>query len=178
MVEEATKNIESGNKLVEITAKQLEEILGSSSKVAELVEEIASASKEQTQGVEQVNLGLEQVDQVTQATTANAEECASTAEELASQAQQLKGLMMNFKLKIAGKTAELNSLTPEILEMIRTEMSRNKDASKSISEDFHHENTLKNLKKIKTKIDSTKHDGKIINPKDVISLDDQDFGKF
>ena len=177
MVEEATKNIETGNKLVEITAKQLEEILSSSSKVADLVEEISSASKEQTQGVEQVNLGLEQVDQVTQATTANAEECASTAEELASQAQQLRGLMQNFKLKSSGDALNYNSLSPEIIEMIKNEITKNKEQTDN-TDKLSHEDTVKNLKNIKTKIESTKKGNKIIDPKEVISLDDQDFGKF
>jgi methyl-accepting chemotaxis protein len=54
------------------------------SKVAGLVEEIATASSEQTQVLEQINNGLGQVDQITHANTANAEESASAAEELAS----------------------------------------------------------------------------------------------
>ena len=77
MVEEAVKNIMNGNKLVDVTAKQLDEIANSANKVADLVEEIATASKEQTQGLEQINQGLRQMDQVTQANTANAEQTAS-----------------------------------------------------------------------------------------------------
>jgi hypothetical protein len=186
MVEEATRNIESGNKLVETTARQLEEILTSSSRVAELVEEIASASKEQTQGVEQVNLGLEQVDQVTQATTANAEECASTAEELASQAQQLRALMQNFKLREDLRSArEISSLTPELIEIIRNEMSKNKfnmnkltDNSQNALDIAGNGDALHDLKKLRNNINTGKKDKTLINPKDVISLDDHDFGKF
>ena len=58
MVEEAVKNILNGNNLVDVTAKQLDEIANSANKVADLVEEIATASKEQTQGLEQINQGL------------------------------------------------------------------------------------------------------------------------
>ena len=177
MVEEATNNIENGNKLVEATAKQLEEILSGSSKVADLVEEIANASKEQTQGVEQVNLGLEQVDQVTQATTASAEECASTAEELASQAQQLRGLMQNFKLREKNDYKTLTSFPPEVVEMIKKELKKN-----VISNEYDNMTpgkTLKDIKDIKSKINEKKDkNDKIIKPKDIISLDDQDFGKF
>ena len=98
MVEEAVKNIMNGNKLVDVTAKQLDDIASSANKVAGLVEEIATASKEQTQGLEQINQGLGQIDQVTQANTANAEESASAAEELSSQAQELRTLVAKFKL--------------------------------------------------------------------------------
>jgi methyl-accepting chemotaxis protein len=98
MVEDAIKNIENGNTLVESTATQLTEIMESASKAADLVEEIATASREQTQGLDQINQGLGQVDQVTQSNTANAEESASAAEELAGQAEQLKSVVAQFIL--------------------------------------------------------------------------------
>ena len=50
-------------------------------KVNDLVEEIVSASHEQSKRLEQVNSGLAQVDQVTQGNTAEAEESASAADE-------------------------------------------------------------------------------------------------
>jgi methyl-accepting chemotaxis protein len=105
MVEAAIKNIDTGNKLVEETAKQLADIVSGASKVVSLVEEISVASKEQSDGMQQINTGLLQIDQVTQSNTANAEECASAAEELSSQALQLKGVVSKFKLaeSAAGK---------------------------------------------------------------------------
>ena len=102
MVEASTKNMEEGIAAAGATAKQLEEIVTVSSKVADFLGEIALASKEQAQGVEQINSGLGQIDQVTQSNTANAEESASAAEELASQAQQLKAMISRFKLKDNG----------------------------------------------------------------------------
>lgn len=99
MVEISTSNIDEGTKAAELTAGQLEEILTGSAKVAEFLGEIALASKEQAQGVQQINGGLEQIDQVTQSNTASAEEGASAAEELAAQATQLQGMVSRFKLK-------------------------------------------------------------------------------
>jgi methyl-accepting chemotaxis protein len=84
MVEETIKNINSGNNLVEITANQLEEIV--------------TASKEQTLGLNQINTGLSQIDQVTQTNTANAEQSAAAAKELADQAQMLNSVVASFKL--------------------------------------------------------------------------------
>ncbi len=98
MVQQATKNITHGNTLVEKTANQLTEIVNSIQKVTDLVEEISTASKEQAQGLDQISTGLGQIDQVTQSNTASAEESASAAEELASQADQLKGMVSRFKL--------------------------------------------------------------------------------
>jgi methyl-accepting chemotaxis protein len=98
MVEESIKNIETGNKIVQMTAEQLEEIMAGASKAAVLVEEIAKTSKEQTIGLERIYDGLGQIDQVTQKNTVNAQESASVAKELADRAQELKSVIANFKL--------------------------------------------------------------------------------
>ena len=46
---------------------------GSAAKVADLVAEIAAASNEQAQGIDQVNTAVGQMDKVTQQNAANAE---------------------------------------------------------------------------------------------------------
>lgn len=99
MVDEAITSIQRGNSLVDGTAKQLDEIVVGSAEVSNLAEEVATAGREQTQGLEQISLGLTQIDQVTQSNTASAEESASASEELSSQAQQVKSMLARFKLK-------------------------------------------------------------------------------
>lgn len=99
MVEDSINNIQRGNQSAEATAKSLEAIVDGSTKVADFLGEIALASKEQAQAIEQITNGLDQIDQVTQANTASAEESASASEELASQAQQLKAMVAQFKLE-------------------------------------------------------------------------------
>jgi len=75
------------------TASDLEQsfagIQESANTVSRLVKEIASATNEQAQGVDQVNTAVAQMDKVTQQNAANAEETASAAEELSAQAEQL-----------------------------------------------------------------------------------------
>ncbi len=65
---------------------------------AELVREIAAASKEQETGANQISNAIQQLDQVTQQNASAAEEMASTSEELASQAEQLRDAISFFKL--------------------------------------------------------------------------------
>ena len=79
-------------------ATTLGEITEGARKVNDLVAEIAAASKEQSQGIEQVNTAVAQLDKVTQQNAANAEESASAAEELNSQSAELQGLLGTFKL--------------------------------------------------------------------------------
>ncbi|MEW6182068.1 MAG: methyl-accepting chemotaxis protein [Bacillota bacterium] len=99
MIEGSIKKTEVGTRIVEDTSKALEEIVTGATKVTDLIGEIASASKEQTLGIGQINQGLGQVDQITQHNTASAEELAASSEELSSQALQLKQMLKKFRLK-------------------------------------------------------------------------------
>lgn len=67
-------------------------------KTAELVQEIAAASKEQNLGADQINSAVQQLDQVIQENSAAAEEMSSTAQELSSQAELLQHTMKFFKV--------------------------------------------------------------------------------
>jgi methyl-accepting chemotaxis protein len=102
-------------------AKEIGELAGSSVKVAEqsgtliaalvpairktadLVQEVAAASSEQSAGVGQVSKAMGQVDQVTQRNASAAEELASTAEEMSSQAESLLQLISFFSTRETGR---------------------------------------------------------------------------
>ncbi len=71
-------------------AETLNEIATKARQVDELAAEVASASREQTQGITQVNTAVGQMDKVTQSNAANAEESAAAAEELDAQAAVMK----------------------------------------------------------------------------------------
>ena len=71
-------------------AAALNEIATKVRRVDELVTEVASASREQTQGISQINSAMGQMDKVTQGNAANAEESAAAAEELNAQAETMK----------------------------------------------------------------------------------------
>ena len=98
MVENSLKTISNANILAEAAAKQLNDIVKSSSKVVELVEEIFISSREQAEKLHQIDLGVQQIDNVTQQNSTSAEECASTSETLAAQSEELKTLISRFKL--------------------------------------------------------------------------------
>ncbi|MSR42180.1 MAG: hypothetical protein EXS10_09830 [Phycisphaerales bacterium] len=62
-----------------------------------LLTQISGASKEQAQGISQVNSGVSELDKVTQQNAGNSEELSAASEETASQVTQLKGLLGQFK---------------------------------------------------------------------------------
>jgi methyl-accepting chemotaxis protein len=84
--------------VAERSGQLLGELVPSIRKTADLVQEVAAASQEQTAGVAQINRAMSQVDLVTQRNASAAEELSSTAEELASQAEALQSLMSFFRL--------------------------------------------------------------------------------
>jgi len=76
----------------------LSDLVPSIKKTAELVQDVAAASTEQSSGVTQINKAMSQVDTVTQRNASSAEELSSTAEELAAQSEQLQQLMTFFRV--------------------------------------------------------------------------------
>ncbi len=95
----STTSVEVAEKAGQMLAKLVPDI----HKTAELVQEITAASKEQTQGADQINAAIQQLNQVIQQNAGAAEEMASTAEELSSQAEQLQGTMAFFKVAEEGE---------------------------------------------------------------------------
>lgn len=76
----------------------LTEMVPTIRKTSDLVQEIASASSEQSSGVGQINGAMSQLNQATQQNASASEELAATAEELGSQAEQLQQTMTFFRL--------------------------------------------------------------------------------
>ncbi|SDE62134.1 HAMP domain-containing methyl-accepting chemotaxis protein, partial [Desulfuromonas thiophila] len=80
----------SSVEVAEKAGAMLSQMVPDIQRTAELVQEIAAASKEQDTGAEQVNKAIQQLDQVIQQNASASEEMASTSEELSSQAEQLQ----------------------------------------------------------------------------------------
>jgi len=88
----------SSVKQAERAGALLTEMVPTIRKTSDLVQEIASASSEQSSGVGQINGAMGQLNQATQQNASASEELAATAEELGSQAEQLQQTMTFFRL--------------------------------------------------------------------------------
>lgn len=99
LIESALRAIEKGTRIVNETAKSLEDIVRGSEQSSEVIQYIADASNEQARSINQVNLGVEQISAVIQTNSATAEEEAAASEELSAQAQLLKELLSKFSLE-------------------------------------------------------------------------------
>ena len=67
-------------------------------RVADIIGEITAASREQPNGIGQINTAVEQIDQMTQQNSALVEESVAAAESLREQAVRLTGLVSTFRL--------------------------------------------------------------------------------
>jgi len=176
MIEESVKSADGGVKIAEEVANSLGQIVNRTSKVGDLIAEIAAASKEQALGIEQVNTAVAQMNQVTQRNAANSEESASAAEELNSQAAELANMVNAFKLSDAGghggdvhrqavdqhhryATPPTHLQSPRRLATIPDRSGRHK------------------VKEARTDITPVKH-VKAVKAEDIIPFDDDNMSKF
>ena len=88
----------SSVKLAEHAGALLNEMVPNIRKTSDLVQEIASASQEQSSGVGQISGAMNQLNKATQQNASASEELAATAEEMGGQAEQLHDLMAFFTL--------------------------------------------------------------------------------
>ncbi|HSN16036.1 MAG TPA: methyl-accepting chemotaxis protein [Anaeromyxobacteraceae bacterium] len=86
-------------KVAEKSGVLIAELVPAIRKTADLVQEVAAASQEQSTGVAQVSKAMAQVDQVTQRNASAAEELSSTAEEMSSQAEALLQVVGFFMVR-------------------------------------------------------------------------------
>ncbi|MEW5774488.1 MAG: methyl-accepting chemotaxis protein [Thermodesulfobacteriota bacterium] len=98
----STRSVAVAEKAGEMLTRMVPDIR----KTAELVQEIAAASREQDAGAEQINKAIQQLDQVIQQNASASEEMASTSEELSSQAEQLQQTMSFFSTGGSGRPAQ------------------------------------------------------------------------
>ena len=102
LIEGAQKNADAG---VEVTAEVAENLSGikeNAGKVAILIAEIATASKEQSVGLDQVSSAVQQMDKVVQANAASSSESAQASEQLARQAEELNDMVLQLEAVIGG----------------------------------------------------------------------------
>lgn len=108
-------NIRLGSEMVNATAENFQIVEKHSSKVGELLSEVAEASREQSQGIDQISTAMTQMDKVTQSNAATAEEAASAAEELSAQASALNGMVDDLVGMVEGRGGKSGGSAPRTL---------------------------------------------------------------
>ncbi len=165
LIETSQKNADSSVTLVENLTKTFTGIQESSGKVAVLVSEIAAASKEQAQGIDQVNTGVAEMDKVVQQNAANAEESASASEELSSQAQELNAMVEDLLAMVGGSFTQREK-HPSRVTLRHQPLPPSQTSVHSPSHPIAKSHV------------TTKALSKVIKPEEVIPLDEEELNKF
>jgi len=101
LIEATSKSITNGSQKIEQTSESLRNINSAIQKVSDVVSEIAAASHEQKQGIEQVNQAITAIDQTTQQNAALVEETTSAAQSMSHESINLTKAVAGFKLDTA-----------------------------------------------------------------------------
>jgi methyl-accepting chemotaxis protein len=107
LIEDTVKKVQGGSSLVDSANEAFTRVSENASKVGGLIAEIAAASSEQAQGIEQVNTAVTEMDQVTQSNAASAEESASASEEMSAQAEQMRSMVGELVALVDGSSNEV-----------------------------------------------------------------------
>ncbi len=99
LIQTSISRVAFGSELAKATATALDEIVNNVTDVASIIEEISTASKQQSISVEQITEEIKVVENVVLKTSAASEEGVSTAEELSSQSTVLRDLIGTFRLR-------------------------------------------------------------------------------
>ena len=104
LIDQSVHNIQLGTDLVEQAGSTMSTLVENVHQVTQIVGEIAVASREQSEGIDQVNTAIVQMDQVTQQNAALVEEAAAATQSLQDQADELTQTVSIFKIG-AGEAA-------------------------------------------------------------------------
>lgn len=111
LIEDSVQRIDAGTQLADKSGEVLIGISDSIKEVAAMIEAISAASKEQSSGIQQVNMSISDIDRVTQENAQLVEQTTAAANALNQEAERLTTNMSFFKTgqSIAKETARVST---------------------------------------------------------------------
>lgn len=170
LIERTIHSVQNGNTLTISTTEAFNENMEIANKIGLLVDEIAAAALEQSNGITQINTAMASMDKVTQQAAANAEESASASEEMNAQAEQMKVFVQELLDVLNGNREEngsihYNPLKSDIL---------NEAKEPSVIEIIKEKTTGKHLLPMKKKALKSK----LVKPEEIIPFGEDKFKDF
>lgn len=104
LIETSGTRVEVGSKLAATAGETMERVRDAIGRASYIMGEIASASQEQSRGIEQLNQAISQMDEVTQQNAALVEEAAAAAGSMEQQAADLSTAVAVFRIASASST--------------------------------------------------------------------------
>jgi len=105
LIQASSETVVRGGELASEAEESMQQVVESGKRVANVIGEIETASREQTAGIEQINKAMTQMDNLTQRDAQMAEELIATAEMLQAQSRQMLAAISAFSMKHSGAPA-------------------------------------------------------------------------
>ena len=154
LIGDTIKAVENGSQLTQATKEAFEENFEISLKVGQLIEEVAEASREQSEGIGHVSDGMTTMDGATKQNAAGAKQSASAADEMFVQAKSMHELVNDLTVIIHGKKIKLSE----------TSRVKSTPAPKNYAPMIE--------KNEKTSIEINRGQVKTVRPEDVLPMDE------
>jgi len=98
-MESGITEVDKGRELTDRAGSSLNEIVIMSQRVMDMIQQIATASEEQSAAAEQISKNIVDISTVTKETASGAGQSATAAERLSKQAESMKRMVGQFKIK-------------------------------------------------------------------------------
>ena len=92
LIEDIVRKVKNGENLVNLTSSAFSAMTSSSDKVVSLMQEIAAASQEQSQGIDQVNIAMAEMNVATQKNAVNAENLSNVMSRFKTHGREESGI--------------------------------------------------------------------------------------
>ncbi|MCS3462540.1 methyl-accepting chemotaxis protein II [Citrobacter freundii] len=112
LIEDSVSRVDTGSVLVESAGETMNDIVNAVTRVTDIMGEIASASDEQSRGIDQVALAVSEMDRVTQQNASLVQESAAAAAALEEQASRLTQSVSAFRLAARPLSAKSRDVRP------------------------------------------------------------------
>ena len=119
LIEESSSRVEKGTKLAAAAEESMEAIVVGVKQVRDIMDEISSASEEQSRGISQVGIAVTELDQVTQQNASLVEESSTAASQLEDQARHLNQTVATFRLA-TGVTPSQSAISKPSVNVTRS----------------------------------------------------------
>ena len=183
LIEKSQHSSENGVQVAEEVSGNLNSIKDSAGKVGTLVEEIAAAAKEQSQGIDQINAAVAEMDKSVQQNASTSEESASAAEELSSQAEELNSMVEELAAIVGGNAGADRGAAPG--KRHNAAQSADKTTDRAVESHAVQQKDVQTggesveRRNIRRQLLSTgKKNNGDRNPEEIIPMGDEDFGDF
>lgn len=103
LIEGTVQKVDTGKKIGNEAGQAFEDVRKSTGSAADLVTGIATASKEQSQGIRQINRAISQMDGIIQQNTRYSDESVEASRQLRSEAEQLKTYVDRLVAMVKGR---------------------------------------------------------------------------